>query len=186
MQSPWPFVPAGQSGKMITSMLPHMAKHVDDIAFIHSMTSKTNTHGPGCINMNSCFTREGYPSAGAWVSYALGTLNENLPTYIAIQDTRGEPPNGKANWSNGFLPAQHQAVTMSAQQSLRNIARPATITEAEEQATREFLKLANEEHAAIHAGNDQLTARMASYELAARMQWPRPRFAIFLKRRRAH
>jgi hypothetical protein len=174
MQSPWPFVPAGQSGKMITSLLPHMAKHVDDIAFIHSMISKTNTHGPGCINMNSCFTREGYPSAGAWVSYALGTLNENLPTYIAIQDTRGEPPNGKANWSNGFLPAQHQAVTLSAQQSLRNIARPASITEAEDQATREFLKLVNEEHTAAHAGNDQLTARMASYELAARMQLAAP------------
>lgn len=106
MRSPWAFAPAGQSGKMLSTLLPHMARHADDIAFIHSMTSQTNTHGPGCVNMNTCFTREGYPSAGSWVSYALGSLNDNLPTYIAMQDLRGEPPNGKANWSNGFLPAR--------------------------------------------------------------------------------
>jgi hypothetical protein len=70
--------------------------------------------------MNSCFTREGFPSAGAWVSYALGSLNENLPTFAAIQDVRGEPPNGKANWASGFLPAEHQAVSLAAQQPLRN------------------------------------------------------------------
>ncbi len=105
-------------------MLPHMAKHVDDIAFLHGMTSRTNTHGPGCVFMNSCFTREGFPTAGSWIGHALGTLNENLPAYVAIQDIRGEPPNGKANWSNGFLPARHQGVAMSAQQSLRNLNPP--------------------------------------------------------------
>ena len=174
MKSPWPFAPAGQSGKMISTMLPHMAKHVDDMAFIHSMTSRTNTHGPGCIYMNSCFTREGFPSAGSWVSYALGSTNENLPTYIAIQDMRGEPPNGKANWSNGFLSAQYQAVAMAAQQPLRNLARPASIKADDEQATRDFLKLINTEHAAAHPGNDELRARMAAYELAAKMQLTAP------------
>ncbi len=174
MRSPWPFAPAGQSGKMISSMLPHMAQHVDDMAFIHSMTSRSNTHGPGCIFMNSCFTREGFPSAGSWVSYALGSANENLPTYISIQDVRGEPPNGKANWGNGFLPAQYQAVSMAAQQPLRNLARPAAISSDEEQATRDFLKLINAEHAANHPGNDQLQARMAAYELAAKMQLTAP------------
>src|SRR5436853_6447669 len=73
MKSPWEFVPAGASGKRISSMLPHLARHVDDIAFIHSMTSKTNTHGPGCIFMNTGQAREGFPSAGAWVSCAPGT-----------------------------------------------------------------------------------------------------------------
>lgn len=174
MKSPWPFAPAGQSGKMISTMLPHMAKHVDDMAFIHSMTSRTNTHGPGCIYMNSCFTREGFPSAGAWVSYALGSTNENLPTYIAIQDVRGEPPNGKANWSNGFISAQYQAVAMAAQQPLRNLARPASIKADDEQATRDFLKLINAEHADAHPGNDELRARMAAYELAAKMQLTAP------------
>lgn len=174
MKSPWPFAPAGQSGKMISTMLPHMSRHVDDIAFIHSMQSRTNTHGPGCIYMNSCFTREGYPSAGAWLSYALGSANENLPTYIAVQDVRGEPPNGKANWSNGFLPAQYQAVAMAAQQPLRNLARPASISEEEELATREFLKQVNGEHAASHPGNNELRARMSAYELAAKMQLAAP------------
>ena len=174
MKSPWPFVPTGQSGKMITSMLPTMAKHVDDIAFIHSMTSRTNTHGPGCVNMNSCFTREGYPTAGSWISYAIGSLNENLPTYVAIQDVRGEPPNGKANWGKGFLPAQHQAVTMSTQQTLRNLNRPGSVSASEEEATRAFLKFANAEHATAHHGEDPLRARMAAYELAARMQLAAP------------
>lgn len=174
MKPPWPFTPAGQGGKMLSTMLPHLAKHVDDMAFIHSMTSRTNTHGPGCIYMSSCFTREGFPSAGSWVSYALGSLNENLPTYIAIQDVRGEPPNGKANWSNGFLPAQYQAVAIAAQQPLRNLARPARITSSAEQATRDFLKLINTEHAVAHPGHDQLRARMAAYELAAKMQLAAP------------
>lgn len=174
MKSPWAFAPAGKSGKHISTMLPSMAKHVDDIAFIHSMTSRTNTHGPGCIFMNSCFSREGFPSAGAWISYALGSLNENLPAYVAIQDTRGEPPNGKANWSNGFLPARYQAVTLSAQQSIRNLARPSGISDAEEQASRDLLKAANDAHASAHPGNDQLQARIAAYELAARMQLAAP------------
>ena len=174
MKSPWAFKPTGESGKMISSLLPHMAQHVDDMAFIHSMTSRTNTHGPGCIYMNSCFTREGFPSAGSWVSYALGSTNENLPTYIAIQDVRGEPPNGKANWSNGFLSAQYQAVSMAAQQPLRNLARPASIKAEDEQATRDFLKLINDEHAAANPGNDELRARMAAYELAAKMQLTAP------------
>jgi hypothetical protein len=159
---------------MLSTMLPHMARHADDIAFIHSMTSQTNTHGPGCINMNTCFTREGYPSAGSWVSYALGSLNDNLPTYIAIQDLRGEPPNGKANWSNGFLPARFQAVAMAAQQPLRNLARPASISSAEDEAARDFLRTINREHEQQHPGNSELGARMAAYELAAKMQLAAP------------
>ncbi len=185
MKSPWAFAPAGQNGKMISSLLPHMARHVDDIAFIHSMTSRTNTHGPGCIYMNSCFTREGFPSAGSWVSYALGSANENLPTYISIQDLRGEPPNGKANWSNGFLPAQFQAVSMAAQQPLRNLARPDSISDPTEQATRAFLGSINAEHATAHPGNDELRARMAAYELAAKMQLTAPEVSD-LSREPAH
>jgi hypothetical protein len=174
MKSPWPFMKAGQSGKMISSMMPHMAHHVDDIAFIHSMTSRSNTHGPGCIFMNSCFTREGFPSAGSWVSYGLGSLNENLPTYVSIQDIRGEPPNGKANWSNGFLPARYQAVSMAAQQPLRNLATPSSIKADEEDATRSLLRELNQLHAAAHPENSELQARMAAYELAARMQLAAP------------
>jgi hypothetical protein len=174
MKSPWAFEPRGQNGKMCSTLLPHLSAHVDDIAFIHSMTSRTNTHGPGCIFMNCGFTREGFPSAGAWTSYALGSLNDNLPTYIAIQDIRGEPPNGKANWSNGFLPAQYQAVVMAAQQPLRNLARPAGISADEDVATRAFLAKLDEQHAAAHPGESELRARMSAYELAARMQLAAP------------
>lgn len=174
MKSPWPFVPSGKSGKMISSMLPNIAQHADDIAFIHSMTSKTNTHGPGCIFMNTGFVREGFPSAGAWASYALGSGNQNLPTYVAIQDVRGEPPNGKANWSNGFLPAKHQAVPLSAQQAVRNLQTPADISASEESAFRDYLKSLNQAHIDLNPGNSELQARMSAYELAARMQLAAP------------
>ncbi len=174
MPSPWPFRPGGNSGKRISSMLPHLARHVDDIAFIHSMTSKTNTHGPGCIFMNTGHPSEGFPSAGAWLSYALGSANDNLPTYVAIPDIRGEPPNGKANWSNGFLPARHQGIVMSAQRPIRNLRRPDSISPAEEAASRDVLRLLNQRHADAHPGWSELRARIASYELAARMQLSAP------------
>jgi hypothetical protein len=177
MKSPWPFAPAGQSGRMISTLLPNMARHMDDIAFIHSMQSKTNTHGPGCVFMNTGTIFEGFPSAGAWVSYALGSDNENLPAYVAIPDIRGEPPNGKANWSSGFLPAQHQAVVMAAQQPIRNLATPSGITSEEDAATRSFARFLNEEYAAEHPGASELRARINAYELAARMQLSAPKVA---------
>ncbi len=163
MKSPWPFAPAGQSGKMISTLLPNMARHVDDIAFIHSMQSKTNTHGPGCVFMNTGTIFEGFPSAGAWVGYALGSENENLPAYVAIPDIRGEPPNGKANWSNGFLPAQHQAVVMAAQQPIRNLSTPSGVSADEDVATRGFVRFLNEEHAAQNPGLSELRARINAY-----------------------
>lgn len=174
MQSPWPFVACGESGKEISSMLPHMARHVDSIAFVHSMTSKTNTHGPGCIFMNTGHATEGFPGAGAWVSYALGTANESLPAYVAIPDIRGEPPNGKANWSQGFLPARHQAIVMNAQQPIRNLRLPDGVSEEEELATRQLLESLNVRHAERHPGDSELQARIEAYRLAARMQLSAP------------
>ncbi|PQO41322.1 DUF1501 domain-containing protein [Blastopirellula marina] len=174
MPSPWAFKPAGECGKPITTMLPHLAEHADDIAFIHSMHSKTNTHGPGCVFMNTGHTSEGFPSAGAWLSYALGSANQNLPTYVAIPDVRGEPPNGKANWSNGFLPARHQAIVMSDQQPIRNLARPDRIAAADDAAARALAAKLNREFAEQFAAESELQARVAAYELAARMQLSAP------------
>ncbi|MCG8651732.1 MAG: DUF1501 domain-containing protein [Pirellulales bacterium] len=174
MKSPWPFVRSGQSGKAISSMLPHMAAHVDDIAFIHSMQSKTNTHGPGCVFMNTGHPSEGFPSAGAWLSHALGSENENLPTYVAISDIRGEPPNGKANWSNGFLPARHQAIMMSDQKPIRNLSRSGPFDQAEENASRKLLDRLNRKFAAANPAESELQARVAAYELAGRMQLSAP------------
>ncbi len=175
MKSPWPFVASGQSGKRISSLLPHMARHVDDIAFVHSMTSKTNTHGPGCVFMNTGHVPEGFPSAGAWVSYALGSANENLPTYVAIPDIRGEPPNGKANWSNGFLPAaasgdraQRPAADPQSEAAERNLggrrSRPRGIS----------CRCSTPATPQRSPGNSELQARVAAYELAARMQLSAP------------
>jgi uncharacterized protein (DUF1501 family) len=179
MKSPWPLLPHGETGKHISSLLPHMARHVDDIAFIHSMTSKTNTHGPGCIFMNTGHAEEGFPSAGAWLGYALGSANANLPAYVAIPDIRGEPPNGKANWSNGFLPARHQGIMMTAGQPVRNLARPASITPEQENATRELIEFLNEQDAEAHPGQSELGARMEAYRLAARMQLSAPEVINF-------
>jgi len=174
MKSPWPFKKAGQSGKMFSTVLPHMAKHVDDMAFCHSMWSKSNTHGPGCIFMNTGFADEGFPSAGAWTSYALGSLTDDLPAYVAITDLRGEPPNGKANWSNGFLPAQHQAILMNAQKPIRNLKLPGEISPNEEEASRKLLRMLNEKHLEKNPGLSELQARMQAYELAAKMQLSAP------------
>lgn len=174
MASPWEFVACGESGKKISSLLPKMAEHVDDMAFIHSMTSKTNTHGPGCVLMNTGHAQEGFPSVGAWAAYALGSANDNLPTYVALPDLRGEPPNGKANWGNGFLPAKFQALVMADHLQIRNLKRPAEITEQEEAASREFLKMLNEGHLARNPGDSSLAARASAYELAARMQISAP------------
>lgn len=174
MKSPWRFVAGGESGKMISSMLPNMAKHADEIAFVHSMYSKTNTHGPGCVFMNTGHDTEGFPSAGSWTSYALGSANDNLPAYVAIPDIRGEPPNGKANWSNGFLPAEHQAIMMSNQMPIRNLARPNSVSESAETDTRRLLNIMNSRFAAKNPGESELQARVAAYTLAARMQLTAP------------
>jgi len=174
MPSPWPFQPAGRSGKMISSQLPHLARHVDDIAFLHSLTSKSNTHGPGCIFMNTGHVTEGFPAAGAWLSYALGSANENLPAYVAIPDVRGEPPNGKANWSSGFLPARHQGIVIAAHEPIRNLTPPAELSAAERQAIAAHANFLNRRRAAADPANGELQARIAAYELAGKMQLSAP------------
>jgi len=173
-QSPWRFRPHGQCGKYASDLLPHLAGRVDDLCFIHSLTSKTNTHGPGEVFMSTGFTQEGYPSAGSWVTYALGALNQNLPAYVAIPDPRGVPQQGPANWTNGFLPAVFQGTVFNAAQPIANLGRPTTVSKAEDQSARDFLQALNDEHLKRHPGDTELSARIASYELAARMQLSAP------------
>jgi Protein of unknown function (DUF1501) len=174
LKSPFPFRQRGQTGKWVSDLLPHLGEWVDDMAFIHSLTAKTPTHGPGCCQMNTGFITEGYPSMGAWISYGLGTENQNLPALVAIPDVRGLPTEGAANWGSGFLPAQNQGVTFSAAESIRNLVRPASISELAEADSRQFLHLINQMHEADNPGDSELGARVASYELAARMQLSAP------------
>lgn len=106
-------------------------------------------------------------------------LPHNLPTYVSIPDIRGESPNGKANWSNGFLPAKHQAILMAAHQPIRNLSQPEAIGQEEEQGTRELLKFLNERHAALRPEESDLQARIGTYELAGRMQLSSPEVSDF-------
>lgn len=173
-RSPWAFKPRGETGKMVSELLPHLAELADEICFIHSMTSKTNTHGPGEMFQSTGFTMEGFPSIGSWVSYALGTENQDLPAYVAIPDPRGGPQQGPANWSSGFLPAVYQGTAFNADKPIPHLARPELIEPGNDRATRDYLTLLNEEHLRRNPGDTELAARIASYELAARMQLSAP------------
>lgn len=163
------FRPRGQTGKMVSDMLPHLAELTDDIAFIHSLTSKSNTHGPAENFLSTGFVLDGFPSLGSWVTYALGSENQSLPAYIAIPDPRGVPQNGSNNWGPGFLPAAFQGTVFSAKESIRHLAAPGIAGDTD-RATHELLQRMNQRHLAEHPGDGKLAARIASYELAARMQ----------------
>ncbi len=173
-RSPWEFRPRGRSGKMTSDLLPKLGECVDDLCFIHSMTSKTNTHGPGEMFANTGFTLEGFPSVGSWVSYALGSENADLPAYVAIPDPRGVPQQGPANWANGFLPAVYQGTAFNADRPISHLSRPIEIGESSDRASKDFLRFLNDEHLKQNPGDTELAARIASYELAARMQLSAP------------
>ena len=169
-KSPWEFKPRGQCGKMVSDLVPMLGELVDEMCFIHSLTGKTNTHGPGENFMSTGFTLDGFPSVGAWVTWALGTENQELPAYVAIPDPRGTPQSSVNNWGCGFLPAAFQGTDFNATKPLRNLDRPADLTVANDDATREFLQRMNKRHLENFPGDSELAARISSYELAARMQ----------------
>src|SRR6187401_2770742 len=108
MKSPFEFRQRGQCGRWVSDVFPHMAECVDDLAFLMAMASKTNVHGPASYMQNTGFLRPGFPCLGAWMSYGLGNLNENLPAFVVLPDPRGLPYNAAGNFSQGFLPAAHQ------------------------------------------------------------------------------
>ena len=166
----WEFRPRGQSGKMISDLLPNLAEMADEMCFIHSMTAKSNTHGPAENQMSTGFILDGFPSLGSWVSYALGTENRDLPAFVAIPDPRGVPQVGPNHWNPAFLPAVFQGVAFNADQPIPNLATPRNIPPTTERATGDFLKFLNDRHLQQHPGDTELSARIASYELAARMQ----------------
>ncbi|MFN4907058.1 MAG: DUF1501 domain-containing protein [Planctomycetota bacterium] len=164
----------GQSGKYVSDLLPHLADLTDDIAFVHSLTSKSNTHGPAENFLSTGFNLDGFPSLGAWVTYALGSQCENLPAYVAIPDPRGVPQNGSNNWGPGFLPAAFQGTTFSASDPVRHL-KVADSNQNAEAATRKLLEKIQRRHLDQFPDDAQLAARIASYELAARMQLSVPK-----------
>lgn len=169
-RSPWEFKPRGECGKMISDLVPQIGELADEMCFIHSMTGKTNTHGPGENFMSTGYTLDGFPSMGAWTTWALGSSSENLPAYVAISDPRGTPQSSVNNWGPGFLPAAFQGTNFNASKPLTNLERPGGISPQTDRATRDFLKQLNERHLERFPGDGDLAARISSYELAARMQ----------------
>lgn len=171
------FRPRGACGKMTSDLLPHLGGLADDFCFLHAMTTKSNTHGPAENCMSTGFALDGFPSVGSWTTYALGSENQDLPAFVAIPDPRGVPQASVNHWGPGFLPAVFQGAVLSDQRPVANLRPAAGIGEAEAQATRRLLHQLNERHLQQFPGDSELAARIASYELAARMQLSVPEVA---------
>ena len=171
----WPFRRHGQCGKAISDLFPNLARHVDEIGFIHSMRNKSALHGPAMFMMNTGFVPAGFPCMGSWITYGLGSESDNLPAFVVLPDARGLPPGGVVNWSAGFLPAVHQGTVVETATGKPPIADlfPASQVQGEAEG-RTFLKHLNSRHASARPHDSRLTARIASYELAARLQMSAP------------
>ena len=179
LKPPFEFRQHGECGRWVSDQLPHLAKHVDEMAFLMAMQSRTNVHGPGSYLMNTGFILPGFPCLGAWVSYGLGSLTDNLPTFVVLPDARGLPYNQKGNFSAGFLPVSHQgtAINTGAAELIADLKAPAFAKFITPEADREGLALLqklNREHLAASGEDSRLEARIKSYELAAKMQLSAP------------
>jgi hypothetical protein len=177
MKSPWKWKQYGQCGKWMNEIVQPLGDCVDDIAFVNSMVSKSNVHGPATFMQATGFVSPGFPAMGAWIGYGLGSLNRNLPTFVVLPDSRGFAPNGPQNWSAGFLPAVHQGTMIrpSAENPIADLFPPSgRVTSESERDTLELLRELNQRHLAGRQGDSRLEARIKSYELAARLQTSAP------------
>lgn len=174
----WEFRRRGQSGLWISELFPHIAQCADDLTVINSMVADTANHTPGLFMLNSGFQFNGFPALGSWLSYGLGSQADDLPAYVVLPDGRGEANGGSSNWTNGFLPAQHQGVVFrGGPEPVRDLTPARPVSAAEEAASRAFLQDVNTLHLERSGAESALTARIRSYELAARMQLAVPRVA---------
>ncbi len=179
MKSPFEFAQHGETGRWVSTVFPHQAKIVDELAFLMAMTTKTNVHGPASYMMNTGFMLPGFPCMGSWISYALGNLADNLPTFVVLPDTRGLPYNQNGNFSCGFLPAKHQGTLVNAASKtpipdLFADPRYAFARDKADKDTFALLQQFNRQHAAPRPDDSRLEARIAAGELAAKMQLSAP------------
>ena len=179
LKPPFGFQQHGESGRWITDQLPHLAKHADELAFCMAMQSKTNVHGPGSYLMNTGSLLPGFPSMGAWISYGLGSLTDNLPTFVVLPDARGLPYNQKGNFLAGFLSASHQATILNTTSNdpIADLQAPTSakfITPEADHDGRSLLQKMNRRHLEANEGDSRLEARIRAYELAAKMQLSAP------------
>ena len=179
MKSPFKFRQYGESGRWVTDVFPQMAKHVDQMAFLMSMRSKTNVHGPASYMQNTGFLSGGFPAMGAWVSYGLGRLTEELPAFVVLPDRRGLPYNNRGNFSSAFLPAEHDATLIqpNSKNPIANLHPPQVakhITAASESDGLQLLNRLNAKHLEGRGRDSNMEARIASFEMAAKMQLSAP------------
>ena len=178
LKSPWDWKAYGQSGKYMSDLVPHLASCVDEMCFFHSMVSKSNVHGPATFMQNTGFVLPGYPSMGAWTTYGLGSLSNDLPAFVVLPDSRGFAPNGPSNWSAGFLPAgcQGTMIRAASDNPIYDLFPPNEkgITKESEADGLAMLNKLNRGHQDARKADTQLEARIASYELAARLQLSAP------------
>lgn len=180
MKSPFAFRQRGSSGRWVSDLLPHLASCVDDMTFVHSMIAKSSNHTPATFQMNSGFTMNGFPSLGAWLSYGLGSENQDLPAFVVLPDPRGLPAGGAINWTAGFLPATHQGTAFrSSGEPVNDLYTPEGVAPEQRQASLDLLKQMNGAYLEANPGDSALAARLRSYELAARMQTSIPEVIDF-------
>ncbi|MSR58299.1 MAG: DUF1501 domain-containing protein [Planctomycetaceae bacterium] len=172
LKAQWDFKQRGQSGLWVSELFPHLATCVDDMAFLYTVVAKSSSHTPACFQMNTGFTQNGYPCLGSWLSYGLGNETDDLPTFVVLPDPRGMPNGGTNNWSNGFLPAEHQgtAFRTDSAEPIANLNTPAGVSATQRRSSLELLTKLNRQFADENPGDSALAARVRSYELAARMQ----------------
>lgn len=186
----WDFKPYGTCGKMLSEVVAPLGDVVDEIAFVHNVVGKTGVHSQGTLLQTTGFNRPGFPGMGCWVSYGLGSLNENLPTFVVLPDHRGLASNGTKNWDSAFLPAQHQGTMIypGAKNPIEDLFpddRAKYVSRAGDKAGIDLMTQLNRTHAAKRAGDERLDARIKSYELAARMQLAAPE-ALDISKEPAH
>ncbi|MCO6047054.1 DUF1501 domain-containing protein [Aeoliella sp. ICT_H6.2] len=176
----WKFKQYGQCGKWVSDLFPHVAECVDDIAFVHSMQADSPIHGSAMLMMNSGKLISGSPAMGSWVNYGLGTMNENLPGFVVMLDPTGGPISGAKNWSSGYMPATYQGATFKHEGApVLNLSRPAGTTRELQRDMLDTLGDINRRHMQPRIDNTDLAARIASYELAYKMQVSAPEAVDF-------
>ncbi len=169
--SPWKFEKHGQCGMDVSELLPHFASIVDDVTLIRSMHTDINGHEPSIWFMNTGKAQPGRPALGSWLTYGLGTESQSLPAYVVLTDPGGHPVDGVRNWSNGWMPPLFQGtIVRSAEPRILNLEPPPHLKGESQEQNLAFLARLNRDHLARHPGETDLEARIASYELAARMQ----------------
>lgn len=171
MPSPWKFQKYGQSGIEVSELFPSVARHVDDLAIIRSMYTSSNDHGPALYQMNTGTVLAGHPSVGSWLTYGLGSENQNLPGYVVFTDHRGGPINGQPNWGAGFMPAAYQGTQFrSTGDPIVDLRPPKEIGRERQRKWLDLLQDLNRENLALNPEDNELSARIQSYELAYNMQ----------------